>query len=51
MAKVTTGFEHVTTMPRFKRRKVSAVWDFPPRCRRGATIDLKLHRKIVVNQG
>ncbi|KAH1097028.1 hypothetical protein J1N35_013949 [Gossypium stocksii] len=35
MAKVTTGFEHVTTMPKFKRRNVSAVRDFLPGCGRG----------------
>ncbi|KAH1082814.1 hypothetical protein J1N35_022575 [Gossypium stocksii] len=35
MAMGTTGFEHITTTPNFKRRKVSAVQDFPPRCGRG----------------
>ncbi|KAH1039825.1 hypothetical protein J1N35_041568 [Gossypium stocksii] len=51
IAKVTTGFEHVTTMPKFKRRKVSAVRDFLPRCRRGATTDFGLNRQIVGDQG
>ncbi|KAH1097590.1 hypothetical protein J1N35_014511 [Gossypium stocksii] len=51
MAKVTMGFEHVTTIPKFKRRKVSAVRDFPPGCRRGATMDHGLNRQIAVDQG
>ncbi|KAH1039552.1 hypothetical protein J1N35_041295, partial [Gossypium stocksii] len=51
MAKETIGFEHVTTMPKFKRRKVSTVRDFLPGCRRGATVDLKLNRQIAVDQG
>ncbi|KAH1056872.1 hypothetical protein J1N35_034937 [Gossypium stocksii] len=51
MAKVTTGFEHVTTMPKFKQPKVSAIRDFPPRCGRGATTDLELNRQITVDQG
>ncbi|KAH1082686.1 hypothetical protein J1N35_022447 [Gossypium stocksii] len=51
MAKVTTGFEHATTMPKFKRRKVWAVRDFSPGCEKGATTDLGLHRKITVDQG
>ncbi|KAH1107436.1 hypothetical protein J1N35_011204, partial [Gossypium stocksii] len=51
MAKVTTGFEHVTTMPKFKQRKVSPVRDFLPGCRKGVTTDLELHRQITVDQG
>ncbi|KAH1082843.1 hypothetical protein J1N35_022604, partial [Gossypium stocksii] len=51
MVTVTTGFEHITTTPKFKQRKVSAVWDFPSRCGRGATTDLRLNRQIVVDQG
>ncbi|KAH1107310.1 hypothetical protein J1N35_011078, partial [Gossypium stocksii] len=51
MAKVTTGFEHVATIPKFKRRKMSTVWDFPPGCRRGATMDHGLNRQIAVDQG
>ncbi|KAH1097380.1 hypothetical protein J1N35_014301 [Gossypium stocksii] len=51
MATVMTGFEHVTTIPKFKRRKVSVIRDFPPRCRREATTDLGLHRQIAVDQG
>ncbi|KAH1082707.1 hypothetical protein J1N35_022468 [Gossypium stocksii] len=46
----TTGFEHVISTPKFKRRKVSAVWDFPLGCRRGATTNLKLNRQIPVDQ-
>ncbi|KAH1039224.1 hypothetical protein J1N35_040967, partial [Gossypium stocksii] len=51
MAIVTTGFEHVTTTPKFKRHKVSAVWDFLPGCRRGATIEFGLNRQITIDQG
>ncbi|KAH1096670.1 hypothetical protein J1N35_013591 [Gossypium stocksii] len=51
MAKVTTGFEHITTIPKFKRRKVSAVWDFQPGCERGATTDHGLNRQIAIDQG
>ncbi|KAH1039830.1 hypothetical protein J1N35_041573, partial [Gossypium stocksii] len=51
MANVTTGFEHITTTPKFKRRKVSAVRDFLPGCGRGATTDFGLNRQIAVDQG
>ncbi|KAH1105823.1 hypothetical protein J1N35_009591 [Gossypium stocksii] len=51
MAKVTTRFEHITTILKFKRRKVSAVQDFLPGCGRGATIDHRLNRQIAVDQG
>ncbi|KAH1046723.1 hypothetical protein J1N35_037507, partial [Gossypium stocksii] len=49
--KVTTGFEHVTTIPKFKRRKVSAIQDFLPGCGRGTTMDFRLNRQIAVDQG
>ncbi|KAH1056451.1 hypothetical protein J1N35_034516 [Gossypium stocksii] len=51
MANVTTGFEHVTTMPKFKPRKVSAIRGFLPKCGRGATVDFELNRQIAVDQG
>ncbi|KAH1082389.1 hypothetical protein J1N35_022150 [Gossypium stocksii] len=51
MTNMTTGFEHVTTIPQFKRRKVLAVRDFPPGYRRGATTDHGLNRQIAVDQG
>ncbi|KAH1082456.1 hypothetical protein J1N35_022217 [Gossypium stocksii] len=51
MATMTTGFEHVTTTPKFKRRNVSTVRDFLPGCEREATTDLGLHRQIAVDQG
>ncbi|KAH1122471.1 hypothetical protein J1N35_005631 [Gossypium stocksii] len=51
MAKVTTGFEHVTSMLKFKRRKVSAIQDFLPGCGRGATTDFRLNRQIAIDQG
>ncbi|KAH1031806.1 hypothetical protein J1N35_043980 [Gossypium stocksii] len=49
--KMPTKFEHVTTTPKLKRRKVSAVQDFPPRCGRGTTSNFELHRQIAVDQG
>ncbi|KAH1129573.1 hypothetical protein J1N35_000951 [Gossypium stocksii] len=51
MANVTTGFEHVTTTPKFKQRKVLVVRYFLPGCRRGATTDFGLNRQITVDQG
>ncbi|KAH1039093.1 hypothetical protein J1N35_040836, partial [Gossypium stocksii] len=51
METVTIRFEHVTTIPKFKRRNVSTIRDFLPRCKRGATIDLRLHRQIAIDQG
>ncbi|KAH1046782.1 hypothetical protein J1N35_037566 [Gossypium stocksii] len=51
LATMVTGFEHVTTTPKFKRRKVLAVRDFLPGCGRGATIDFELNRQIIVDQG
>ncbi|KAH1083018.1 hypothetical protein J1N35_022779 [Gossypium stocksii] len=46
----TTGFDHVISTPKFKRRKVSVVRDFLPRCGRGATTNLELNRQIAVDQ-
>ncbi|KAH1073588.1 hypothetical protein J1N35_025916 [Gossypium stocksii] len=51
MVNVTTGFEHVTTTPKFKRCKVSTVRDFLPGCGRGPTMDFGLNRQIAVDQG
>ncbi|KAH1056837.1 hypothetical protein J1N35_034902 [Gossypium stocksii] len=51
MTNVSTKYEHVITTPKFKRRKVSAVRDFPPGCGRVATTDLGLNTQIVVDQG
>ncbi|KAH1107844.1 hypothetical protein J1N35_011612 [Gossypium stocksii] len=50
MVRVTTGFEHITTTPKFKQRKVSAVRDFSPGCGRGPTTDFGLNRQIAVDQ-
>ncbi|KAK5825599.1 hypothetical protein PVK06_020455 [Gossypium arboreum] len=36
--------------PKFKRRKVSAVRDFPPGCGRGTTSDFELRRQIATDQ-
>ncbi|KAH1030979.1 hypothetical protein J1N35_043153 [Gossypium stocksii] len=46
----TTGFEHVISTPKFKRRKVSVVRDFLPGCGRGAKTNLELNRQITVDQ-
>ncbi|KAH1046392.1 hypothetical protein J1N35_037176 [Gossypium stocksii] len=51
MAKVTTGFQHVTITLKFKRCKLSAVRDFSPGCGRRTTVDFGLHRQITVDQG
>ncbi|KAH1073082.1 hypothetical protein J1N35_025410 [Gossypium stocksii] len=51
MATVTTGFEHITTTTKFKRRKVLVVRDCPPGCRRGATTGFRLNRQITIDQG
>ncbi|KAH1123263.1 hypothetical protein J1N35_006423 [Gossypium stocksii] len=51
MAKLTMGFEHMTTILKFKRCKVSAVRDFLLGCERGATMDHGLNRQIAVDQG
>ncbi|KAH1073181.1 hypothetical protein J1N35_025509 [Gossypium stocksii] len=51
MANVTIGFEHITTTPKFKRRKVPAIRDFSSGCRRGATTDFGLNRQVTVDQG
>ncbi|KAH1039203.1 hypothetical protein J1N35_040946, partial [Gossypium stocksii] len=51
MTNVTTGFEHVTTIPKFTRRKLSVVQDFSPGYGRGATTEFGLNRQIAVDQG
>ncbi|KAH1082323.1 hypothetical protein J1N35_022084, partial [Gossypium stocksii] len=51
MAMMTTGFEHVTSMPKFKQCKVLVIQDFPPGCGIGATMDFGLNRQIAVDQG
>ncbi|KAH1122289.1 hypothetical protein J1N35_005449 [Gossypium stocksii] len=48
MAKVTMGFEHITTTLKFKRYMVSAIRDFLPGYERGATADFELNRQIIV---
>ncbi|KAH1097145.1 hypothetical protein J1N35_014066 [Gossypium stocksii] len=51
MARVMTGFEHVTTTSKFKRRKVSVVRDFSSGYERGATTDFGLNMQFAVDQG
>ncbi|KAH1107265.1 hypothetical protein J1N35_011033 [Gossypium stocksii] len=48
--KVPTECERIAATPKFKRRKVSTVRDFLPRCRRGTASDFKLHTRIAVDQ-
>ncbi|KAK5840034.1 hypothetical protein PVK06_008901 [Gossypium arboreum] len=50
MEKGGSSREVGTEAPKFKRRKVSAVWDFPSRCGRGTTSDFELHRQIAADQ-
>ncbi|KAH1056157.1 hypothetical protein J1N35_034222, partial [Gossypium stocksii] len=50
MARVSVQIERVVFAPKFKRRKVSAIQDFPPGYKRGTASDLELNRKIATNQ-
>ncbi|KAH1073044.1 hypothetical protein J1N35_025372 [Gossypium stocksii] len=50
MTNVSVRYEHVTTTPKFKRRKVSVVLDFPTGCERGTASDFGLNRQITVDQ-
>ncbi|KAH1122008.1 hypothetical protein J1N35_005168 [Gossypium stocksii] len=50
MAKVLAEYERVAVTPKFKWRKVSAVRDFSPGCRRVTTSNLGLSRQISVDQ-
>ncbi|KAH1082859.1 hypothetical protein J1N35_022620 [Gossypium stocksii] len=49
--KMLTEYESVTTTSKFKQRNVSAVRDFLPGCGRGAAIDFRLNRQIIIDQG
>ncbi|KAH1046785.1 hypothetical protein J1N35_037569 [Gossypium stocksii] len=50
MAKVPAVIKHVAFSPKFKRRRVSVVRDFPPGCGRVTASNLGLSRQIVVDQ-
>ncbi|KAH1122354.1 hypothetical protein J1N35_005514 [Gossypium stocksii] len=50
MAKVSAEIKCVVSAPEFKRRKVSAVQDFPPRCGRVTASNFGLSRQIAVDQ-
>ncbi|KAH1122493.1 hypothetical protein J1N35_005653 [Gossypium stocksii] len=50
MAKVSAEFERVVSAPKFKRRRVSVVRDFPPGCGRVTASNFGLCRKIVIDQ-
>ncbi|KAH1082212.1 hypothetical protein J1N35_021973 [Gossypium stocksii] len=50
MANVPAGYERIAATPKFKRRKVSTVWDFPPGYRRVTASNFELCRQIAVNQ-
>ncbi|KAH1082711.1 hypothetical protein J1N35_022472 [Gossypium stocksii] len=48
MAKVPAEIERVVSTPKFKRRRVSAVRDFPPRCGRVTASNFGLSRQITI---
>ncbi|KAH1097033.1 hypothetical protein J1N35_013954, partial [Gossypium stocksii] len=50
MVNVPAGYERVAATPKFKRCKVSVVWDFLPRCGRWIASNFRLNRQIAVNQ-
>ncbi|KAH1082914.1 hypothetical protein J1N35_022675 [Gossypium stocksii] len=50
MARAPVEIERVVTTLKFKRRKVSAVRDFLPGCRRVSASDSGLHKQIAVDQ-
>ncbi|KAH1083124.1 hypothetical protein J1N35_022885 [Gossypium stocksii] len=50
MAKVPAVIERVASSPKFKWRRVSAVRDFPPGCKRVTASNFGLSRQIVVDQ-
>ncbi|KAH1046651.1 hypothetical protein J1N35_037435 [Gossypium stocksii] len=50
MTNGSTEYERVTATPKFKRRKVSMVWDFSPGYKRGIASDFGLNRQIKVDQ-
>ncbi|KAK5833510.1 hypothetical protein PVK06_017354 [Gossypium arboreum] len=51
MSMVLRGSGRVAFAPKFKRRRVSAVRDFPPGCGRVTTPNFGLSRQIAVDQG
>ncbi|KAH1114499.1 hypothetical protein J1N35_007877 [Gossypium stocksii] len=50
MAKVPPENVCVASTPKFKRRKVSVVWDFSLGCERGTASDFGLSRQIAIDQ-
>ncbi|KAH1039222.1 hypothetical protein J1N35_040965 [Gossypium stocksii] len=50
LAKVSAENVRVASTPKFKRCRVSAVWDFPPGCGRVTTSNFGLTRQIAVDQ-
>ncbi|KAH1114223.1 hypothetical protein J1N35_007601 [Gossypium stocksii] len=50
IAKVSAEIERVVSTPKFKRRKVSAIQNFLPRCGRVTASNFGLSRQIVVDQ-
>ncbi|KAH1039071.1 hypothetical protein J1N35_040814 [Gossypium stocksii] len=50
MAKVSAEIERVVSAPKFKRYKVSVVWDFPPKCGRVTASNFGLSRQIALDQ-
>ncbi|KAH1039209.1 hypothetical protein J1N35_040952 [Gossypium stocksii] len=50
MAKVPAEIERVVSAPKFKRHRVSEVWDFPLGCGRVTASNFGLRRQIVVDR-
>ncbi|KAH1039152.1 hypothetical protein J1N35_040895 [Gossypium stocksii] len=50
MAKVPAEFEHVVSTPKFKRRKVSTVYNFPPGYGRVTASNFDLSGQIAIDQ-
>ncbi|KAH1107280.1 hypothetical protein J1N35_011048 [Gossypium stocksii] len=50
LVKVPTQCERVAATPKFKRRKMSAVWDFLSGCDRVTASNFGLSRQIAIDQ-
>ncbi|KAH1129742.1 hypothetical protein J1N35_001120 [Gossypium stocksii] len=50
MAKVLVECERIVTTLKFKWRKVSVVWDFPPGCGRVTASNFGLSRQISIDR-
>ncbi|KAH1107623.1 hypothetical protein J1N35_011391 [Gossypium stocksii] len=50
MAKVSVEIERVVSVPKFKQRKVSAIWNFSSRCGRVTAPVSGSSRQIIVDR-